>query len=260
MERKYFSEWGQDKWVVEKIFDFQESRYFLDLAAGNGILVSNTYFLEKYLNWKGIYIEANDKSFEELKENRACICEHACVDNMRQKVKFTDSSYKHSYLGGIIDKDVDNTDEENKSFVWKQTVTLKEILEKHNAPNIIDYFSLDIEGAETRVMKDFPFNKYTFLSMSVERPGKLLRSIFKINGYLEVGSNLFDKLYVHESLVTTFCTKKKWRIYCCYYLRKFFNIFKIDRIIYYTRRRKEIPGMLKRKSIKLKNIIRRFIC
>jgi len=251
MVREYFSEWGQDKWVVEEIFNFQESRYFLDLAAGKGVVCSNTYFLEKYLNWKGICIEANDKSFEELKENRTCICEHACVDNKRQKVKFTDSSYK-SYLGGIIDKDVDNKAVENKSFVWKRTVTLEEILEKYNAPNIIDFFSLDIEGAETRVMKDFPFNKYTFLSMCVERPGKLLRSIFTINSYLEVGINPLDKLYIHKSLFKTFCIKKKWRIYYRYNLRNFFKIFKIDRIVYYSRHILEIPDMIRRKLAKFK--------
>lgn len=258
MERKYFSGFEQDKWVVEEIFNFQENRYFVDLAAADGIKVSNTYYLEKYLNWKGICIEANDKIFKKLKENRTCICEHACVDGKSQKVKFTcdDSITPENqwkiYNSGIIDKDVDNKEEENEKFIWKQTVTLEEILKKHNTPKIIDFLSLDIEGAETRVMKEFPFNKYTFLSLCVERPGRLLRSIFRKNGYLEVGFNSYDRLYIHKILFRTFNAKKKWKIYHLYNLRNSMRILKFDRMIYYLIHFLEIPGMVRRKLAQFK--------
>ena len=45
------------------------------------------------------------------------------------------------------------------------TVPLLEVLQRFRAPLIIDYLSLDIEGAEFFVMKDFPF-KSSSVSMS----------------------------------------------------------------------------------------------
>ena len=41
--------------------------------------------------------------------------------------------------------------------------SLQEILKKAKAPKIIDYLSLDVEGAELEVLKNFPFKKYKFL-------------------------------------------------------------------------------------------------
>ena len=174
--RKYYSHFGEDKWVAEEIFKLKKNLYFVDLGAGDGIYVSNTYFFEKYLNWKGICIEASDVLFEKLKKNRTCICEHACVDGNRQRVKFTNDKalkevpYWRNLTGGIIDEDTRNSDRIiDKNFVWKETTTLKEILEKHKAPNVIDFFSLDVEGAEFRIMRDFPFDEYTFSTICVEK-------------------------------------------------------------------------------------------
>jgi FkbM family methyltransferase len=250
---KYFSQYGQDKFIVEDLFNYRQNGYFLDLAAGDGIYLSNTYVLEKYLNWKGICIEAHDKVFEMLKDNRTCICEHVCVDGKQQKVKFSnDSSLRqgrydnNNYLGGIIDVDTDKREDLNKNdFVWKETVTLKGLLEKHNAPKVIDYFSLDVEGAELRILEGFPFDEYTFLSMSVERPGNVLHEIFRKNNYLLVNELGWDRLYVHKSLMKTFSVKKKYKLYFHLYLHFFTK--KVNGMIYYLTHPLEIPSMIKRK-------------
>ena len=52
-----------------------------------------------------------------------------------------------------------------------ETYPLATILKKYNAPGVIDYFSFDVEGAETRILRSFPFDEYTFLSLTtIERP------------------------------------------------------------------------------------------
>ena len=76
---------------------------------------------------------------------------------------------------------------------------------KYNAPKIIDYLSFDVEGTEERVLKDFPFSEYTFLTMSIERPSEKLKEMLNQNGYIEVdtiprGSVILDVLYIHKSL------------------------------------------------------------
>ena len=50
------------------------------------------------------------------------------------------------------------------------TVSLQEILRNHRAPHVIDYLSLDAEGAEDFLMNHFPFDKYRIKIMTVERP------------------------------------------------------------------------------------------
>jgi len=42
------------------------------------------------------------------------------------------------------------------------------ILEEFNAPNKIDFLSLDVEGVEFNILKTFPFDKYMFHYMCVE--------------------------------------------------------------------------------------------
>ena len=67
----YKSQIGQDKYVSE-FFNNKRNGYFIELGATNGISLSNTYYLEKDLGWKGICIEPNHIHTESLKDNRSC--------------------------------------------------------------------------------------------------------------------------------------------------------------------------------------------
>lgn len=196
-EKKYYSQCRQDKWIIEDIFDHKEGGFFVDLGAADGIDISNTYILEKKYKWKGICIEAEDSIFKNLKLNRNCICVNVCIDDYEKKqIKFTKG---RGLIGGIIDQDTDNKGFISSSeFDQKETFTLASVLDKYNAPKFIDYLSLDVEGAEHRIFRDFPFGKYKFLAMSIEKPKKELLDILKKNGYIKVGSNDFDKLFIHE--------------------------------------------------------------
>ena len=81
------------------------------------------------------------------------------------------------------------------------TVSLAELLERVNAPSRIDYFSFDIEGAEDLVMREFPWEKYTFLSLTVERPKEWLMHMLESHGYMFVKNHgdFGDMMYLHES-------------------------------------------------------------
>lgn len=218
-KNKYFSQYGQDEWVIKDIFKFKRGGFFLDLAAGDGINISNTYVLEKEYGWVGICIEANDELFLKLKKNRSCVCENVCIDSEEHTVKFT---RQKELFGGIIDSNTDNKAEAD--YVLKKTTTLEQILRKYNAPRVIDYFSLDVEGAETRIMEGFPFKEYVFSAMTIERPSKLLKSILKKEGYIIVGVNPCDKLYVHKSTLSWFArVLTTVKVYMSFYTRKIVN-------------------------------------
>ena len=117
--------------------------------------------METKLNWKGICIEPNPTYFERLKKNRKCYLSNYVVDKKNNnEIKFR---VDNGQLGGIVDKDTDNNykyrskELKNANILKLKTKTLEYILDLHKAPKIIDYLSLDIEGAEERALININF-------------------------------------------------------------------------------------------------------
>jgi hypothetical protein len=83
-----------------------------------------------------------------------------------------------------------------------KTVSLTRILDEFKAPKIIQYLSLDVEGAEEDIFLDFPFHKWKFLTMTIERPTEKLHQKLVQNKYwfLRSFSNWGETMYIHESL------------------------------------------------------------
>lgn len=190
----------QDLWLMEEVFPGRRNGFFVEIGSADGVVLSNTYLLEKRLGWQGICVEANPLLFRELRYNRKNVEKiNICVDEILGEVVFVNNGL----LGGIYSRDTDNNcrfNDETTTIV--KTIPLVDILERYNAPNIIDYLSIDVEGAETRILKSFPFFRYTFLSMSIERPSDALQQILFQNGYQLVKIIPFlDYLYIHKSYI-----------------------------------------------------------
>lgn len=149
---KYYSQSNQDKWV-EGIFDKKRRGFFLDVGAYDGIQTSNTYYLEQELGWKGICIEANREIFEQLKINRPkAINVNKVVSDIEGYIKFGQDKIAGEFeRGWLIEAD-----------------TLQNILIKCQAPKLIDYLSIDIEGHELTALKNFPFNEWNIGAITIE--------------------------------------------------------------------------------------------
>ena len=77
-----------------------------------------------------------------------------------------------------------------------KSATLTELLVKANSPQLIDFLSLDIEGAELDVLKGLDFEKYNFKYMVIE-----CRDIKKLRVYLEkYDYALLEKITLHDYL------------------------------------------------------------
>lgn len=210
---KFISQKGQDRWFVEEVLAAQEaagarkrSGYFLDLAASDGVSMNNTLLLEREFGWTGVAIEADPTPFDHLRASRNCVCVQACVDELPRMVEYLPTGN----LGGIIAEDTDNSPAVRADLIeqWRsegkvmemQSSSLEWILDRAGAPPVIDYFSFDVEGAETRIMRRFPFHRYRFDAITVERPTPELNELLFAHGYLFVRNAQFDTFYVHESL------------------------------------------------------------
>lgn len=202
----FFGSKNQDKWVIEEVFKYKKNGYFLDIAATDGIHQNNTFFLEKRLKWNGICIEPNKQFFNKLLKTRTAIKLCEVIDSEEKKINF----FPNGGVGGIIGDEYDNNQQKRSNILneaikknqveERTTQSLLSILESHNAPKIIDYFSLDVEGAETKILRNFPFDKYIFLSLTIERPTPELNDILFKNDYIFVKNYKVDSFYIHKSL------------------------------------------------------------
>lgn len=204
---KFIGQKGQDEWIIDTIFKYKKEGYFVDLAASDGIKINNTLLLEKKLDWNGICIEPNPNFYKKLKTNRNCNVTDIVVDKNNDII--IDFRIDNGELGGIIDIDTDNNYNirgrqlKNAKILKLKTKTLEYILDHFKAPKVIDYLSLDVEGAEERILSNFPFHKYTFLAMTIERPTPDLEKILFNNDYVFVMKSKklpFDTFYVHKSI------------------------------------------------------------
>lgn len=151
-------------------------------------------------HYTGLCIEPNPIYWLGLATYRSCQVVAAVVGK-RERVSF---SLGDGSNGGIVDNKFDNKSQKNKQqgATTFFTVPLVEILERNNAPAIIDYLSLDVEGAEFFVLEDFPFdNPYLIRIMTIERPTAPLRYLLEEKGFvfLKLLSIFGETLWVHKS-------------------------------------------------------------
>lgn len=202
-----YSQLKQDLNVL-KTLNEKKNGYFIDIGASNGINLSNTYLLEKDYEWKGICIEPLPEEFELLKINRPkSICINKAVYNTsNQIVSFAISNVDTMYSGiaDCIDCHIEKVNSD-KQLINVQTITLNDILEQNNAPNYIDYLSIDTEGSEFEIIKSVDLKKYIFGIIDIEHnfiePRRTnIRDFLLLNGYLLNFENEWDDSYIHSSL------------------------------------------------------------
>lgn len=202
----FFGQKGQDEWVLTEVFDcrrrgFRRGGYFVDLACSDGVTINNTLFMERYLGWSGILIEPNPAFHETLRATRHAAISTRVIAAERGVAKFR---LDNRELGGIVGEGFDNSQRvrgaelASAEIVEVSTVPLVEVLEEHDAPREIDYLSLDVEGAEWEVLRGFPFDRYQFACMTIERPPLELDLLLDGHGYLQVRTQQYDAFYIHR--------------------------------------------------------------
>ena len=191
---EFFSEVGQDLWLTETVFPGKSSGFFLDVGSGHGTIGSNTKLVEMK-GWTGICIDP----FPKHMEGRTCtMLKEVVYSKAGDKVLFKAAGD----LGGIAD--TLNAWKEQASeaqTVEFTTTTLGEILDREKAPPMIDFMSLDIEGAELDALKGFPFDRYKIGALAIEHnyeePKRTdIQKLLKLQGIERVGSIKQDDLYI----------------------------------------------------------------
>jgi len=190
LRKRSVSQLGQDLWVLEKT-NFKRNGFFVEFGATDGVLLSNSYLLEKEFGWSGICAEPNPKFYKKLQTTRDCTVSNECIGAITgEKVNFV---FAQEYGGMQKHMDDDSHKDKRQAYLEQgqemelETISLHDFLVKHNAPKEIDYLSIDTEGSEYEILKSFPFKLWDIKLLTIEHNyttnRKIIRELMEKSGY-----------------------------------------------------------------------------
>jgi FkbM family methyltransferase len=196
-----------DRWAIEAVFPGLRGGFFVEAGACGGYLGSASYVLEREFEWKGICVEPLDEYYKGLRKRRSCATDNRCLsDATGDFVEFL--SYPEDLpRSGIrsLNKNGPWAEARDASEVrlTKETVTLSDLLEQHEAPSTIHYLCLDVEGAELTILEPFDFDAdRRILALSIE--GSRCDALLASRGYHRVTNpyapDQIDHYFVHATL------------------------------------------------------------
>jgi FkbM family methyltransferase len=199
------SQLGQDILALS-VNGIKKNGFFVEFGATDGVELSNTFILEKKFGWTGILCEPGRVWHKDLARNRNCLIDTRCVAN--QSDEFIDfAQAPNAMLSTIVDfqgTDLHAEARANSLVYQVKTVSLRDLLRTYNAPFEIDFLSIDTEGSEYSILRDFDFGEYRFNVICVEHNYTSSRDklfdLLASNGYKRVYRELskFDDWYVRS--------------------------------------------------------------
>ena len=205
------SQFGEDKKII-KLFPKNMKGFYLDLGCFHPIRQSNTYLMYQR-GWTGVNIDLNPLSidlFNVARPKDINICAAVSDKNATETLYFDHS------LSSL------NTINLNHLSFLKKQFGLKKIKKKkiktHNLANLlkikkikkIDFFNIDIEGSEFKVLKSFNYRyfKPKVICVEIIDNPHLKKNIFKKNQIIKLlKKNNYSLKF--KSLVNYIFIKKK---------------------------------------------------
>jgi hypothetical protein len=221
-ERLGWSQYGQDLWV-DTYFGQKRNGIFVEVGGYDGETHSNTLFLEKERGWQGLLIEANPYSFELMQaKDRLAWMAHTCI-------KSQNHSELHFRLAGGITSALELSSQQHaqriqhdlqlyrrqrnwkgagetwcmpcysfelilqRTELWKETAT---------APLVIDFFSIDVEGAELELLQSLDFENGPVIRLFViemQENAAEIRRFMDTQNFQEIATVGIDSVFVPKT-------------------------------------------------------------
>jgi FkbM family methyltransferase len=156
------SQLRQDLFVLSET-DFRRDGFFVEFGALDGVRLSNTYLLEKAFSRRGVLAEPALCWRDALKHNRDASIETRCVwRESNVELEFCETTGAGlSTLAQFAHNDARHRSMRGRAY-RVETISLLDMLSQFQAPEHIDYLSIDTEGSEFEILSAFDFSRYTF--------------------------------------------------------------------------------------------------
>lgn len=183
---------------------------YCEFGATNGKSLSNTFFLEVERNWRGVLAEPGRNWHAQLAANRPdAHIDHRCVyASTGTGIEFYEAEIgEYSTTVSDFSRDVHGHHRNKNNKYIVETVSLNDLLVSYGFDSL-DYLSVDTEGSEYIILKEFNFDKFRPKLITVEHNftedrGHLF-NLIQSNGYQRIFEELsaFDDWYVRADVAT----------------------------------------------------------
>ena len=192
-----------------KYSGFKQGGFFVEFGACDGIKLSNSFLLEKEYGWKGILAEPVKDWQSDLEMNRSArIFNLAVTNRSNDRIEMLVSeSLEVSSLAEFNEDYLSDYRSKHSRVEYVETISLNDLLLQGNAPNDIDFLSIDTEGNEFQILESFNFEGYSFAFISIEHNNNnnnrnRIQELLESKGYEKVHQNIssVDDWYVPNPL------------------------------------------------------------
>ena len=175
--------------IVRDFFRDRRNGFFLDVGCAWPITHSNTYYLEKHLDWSGVAVDALAEYGPAWRQKRPrsrffsyLVSDHSDTIEpfYRSELPSVSSALKPRVAGRR-----DQGQEVPFQEIRVPTITLTRLLEQENVSRV-DFLSLDIEGAELAALAGFDIARFRPELVCVEAKPTArdpLAAYFETHGY-----------------------------------------------------------------------------
>ena len=160
-DKNHYSQFGQDLLALY-LATPKTDKYFVEFGASEGGEGSNTLLLEREYGWNGILCEPSKIQLELLMSlKRTSIIDTRCVYiETGSFIEFNDCTTPGlGTINAYTDSDYMAPLRQEGTKYFCETITLDDLLNHYNAPQTIDYLSIDTEGSELDILSSYSFSR-----------------------------------------------------------------------------------------------------
>lgn len=139
----------------------KNSGTFVECGAYDGVIFSNSRYLESVKNWRGVLAEPTPRLQKEIAQQRPlAVLEKRCVySRTGDIIEFAEaSSGELSTIRGLEQSDHMGRFRRSVDVHKVETVTLDDLIDTHFVGQDVDYISIDTEGSEWEILQSYQFS------------------------------------------------------------------------------------------------------
>ncbi|UCE87010.1 MAG: FkbM family methyltransferase [Deltaproteobacteria bacterium] len=169
-EERLYSHFDEEL-IIRDFFQDRRRGFFLDVGCAGPVKGSNTYYLEKHLEWSGIGVDALKEYAAEWKELRP---NSRFVSYLVTDHSGASETFFKSFGRGISSTDPEHAAGRFWGVEWPTqelqvpSITLDDLLDREGVAKI-DLLSMDIEGHEPEALAGFDIERFQPELVVIER-------------------------------------------------------------------------------------------